>query len=105
MISTTYAQHRETARFALRKESFRFCRFSASSRPRTQGSEINGGFGARAADVAPLGDSEMAPQAAGIAQNGLVNRAAGCNRWAEESIRRTPYHSTFITAKATVSVG
>jgi hypothetical protein len=44
MISTIYVQRRETARFALRKESLRFCRFSASSRPKTQGSEINGGI-------------------------------------------------------------
>jgi hypothetical protein len=61
MISMTYGQRSETARFARRKESFAFAGFSASSRPKTQGSEINGGFGARAADVAPLGDSEMAP--------------------------------------------
>src|SRR6516165_9590130 len=38
-----------------------FAGFSASSRPKTQGSEINGGFGARAADVARVCDSEMAP--------------------------------------------
>jgi hypothetical protein len=61
MISRTYDPRRETARFARRKEAFRFCRFSASSRAKTQRSEINGGFGARAADVAPLGDSEVAP--------------------------------------------
>jgi hypothetical protein len=60
MISRIYDQRRETARFARRKKSFAFAGFSASSRPKTQGSEINGGFGARAADVAPLGDSEMA---------------------------------------------
>jgi hypothetical protein len=75
MISTAYDQRRETARFARRKESFAFAGFSASSRPKTQGSEITGGFGARAADVAPLGngapkplewlktDSEVAPPA------------------------------------------
>ena len=73
MISRTYDQTRETVRFALRNESFRFCWFSASSRAKTQGSEINGGFGARAADVARLGHSGMAPQAVGIAQNGLGN--------------------------------
>ena len=37
MISTTYDQRRETARFAGRKESLRFAGFSASSRPKTQG--------------------------------------------------------------------
>jgi hypothetical protein len=88
MISRTYDQRSETVRFARRNESFRFAGFSASSRAKTQGSEINGSFKARAADVAPLGDSEMAPQAVGIAQNGLANGAAGCNRWAGESIRR-----------------
>jgi hypothetical protein len=92
MISTAYGQRRETARFARRKESFAFAGFSASSRAKTQGSEINGGFGAHAADVARVSDSELAPQAVGIAQNGLANGAAGCNRWAGESIRRTPYH-------------
>jgi hypothetical protein len=56
MISTAYDQRRETARFARRKESFAFAGFSASSTAKTQGSEINGGFGARAADVAPLSD-------------------------------------------------
>ena len=61
MISMTYDQRRETARFARRKNPFVFAGFSASSTPNTQRSEINGGFGARAADVAPLGDSEMAP--------------------------------------------
>jgi hypothetical protein len=73
VISTTYDQRRETARFARRKEAFRFCRFSASSRPKTQGSEINGGFGARVADVARVCDSELAPQAVRMAQNGLAN--------------------------------
>jgi hypothetical protein len=92
MISRTYDQRRETARFARRKESFVFAGFSASSRPKTQGSEINGGFGARAADVARVSNSEMAPQAVGIAQNGLASDAAGCNRWAGDSIGRTPYH-------------
>jgi hypothetical protein len=52
MISRTYDQRRETVRFARRKEAFAFAGFSASSTPNTQGSEINGGFGARAADVA-----------------------------------------------------
>src|SRR6516162_2302115 len=61
MISRTYDQRRETARFARRKNPFVFAGFSASSRPKTQGSEINGGFGARAADVARVDDSEMAP--------------------------------------------
>jgi hypothetical protein len=92
MISMTYDAARETARFARRKESFAFAGFSASSRPKTQGSEINGGFKARVADVAPLGDSEMAPQAVGTAQKGLANGAAGSSRSAGESIRRTPYH-------------
>ena len=73
MTSTTYDPTRETVHFAPRKEPFRFCWFSASSRAKTQGSEINGGFGACAADVVRLGDSEMAPQAVGIAQNGLGN--------------------------------
>jgi hypothetical protein len=85
MISRTYDQRRETVRFARRKEAFAFAGFSASSRAKTQGSEINGGFGARAADVAPLGDSEMAPQAVGIAQNGLASGAAGCSRCASRS--------------------
>jgi hypothetical protein len=48
MISTTYDQRRETARFARRKNPCAFAGFSASSRPKTHGSEINGGFGARA---------------------------------------------------------
>jgi hypothetical protein len=46
MISRTYDQRRETARFARRKNPFAFAGFSASSRAKTQGSEINGGFGA-----------------------------------------------------------
>jgi hypothetical protein len=50
MISRTYGQRRETARFARRKNPFAFAGFSASSRPKTQGSEINGGFKARAAE-------------------------------------------------------
>jgi hypothetical protein len=79
MISGTYDQRRETTRFAPRKESFAFTGFSASSRPKTQGSEINGGFG-RAEGVAPLGD--------------IGNGAAGSSRWAGESIRRTPYETT-----------
>jgi hypothetical protein len=57
MISTTYDQRRETARFARRKESFRFCRFSGSSRPKTQWCELDGGFKARVADVARLGSA------------------------------------------------
>jgi hypothetical protein len=91
MISTAYDQRRETARFARRKESLRFACFSASSTAKTQGREINGAFGARAADAARVGDSEMAPQAVGIAQNGLGSGAAGSNPWAGESIRRTVY--------------
>jgi len=91
MISMAYDQRHETARFARRKNPFGFAGFSAPSRPKTQGSEINGGFGARAADVARLGDSGIAPQAVGIAQNGLGNGGAGCNRGAGESFRRTPY--------------
>jgi hypothetical protein len=83
MISTTYDQRRETARFARRKESFRFCRFSASSTAKTQGSEINGGFGARAADVSPLGDSEMAPP---------VPTAGRENRSGELRMRRFAYN-------------
>jgi hypothetical protein len=86
MISRTYDQRRETVRFARRKEAFAFAGFSAPSRPNTQGSEISGGFGARAADVARLGDSELAPQAVGIA-HGLGNSAGGRNRW----ITRTPF--------------
>jgi hypothetical protein len=35
MISRTYHQRRETARFARRKEAFAFAGFSASSRPKT----------------------------------------------------------------------
>jgi hypothetical protein len=54
MISRTYDQRRETARFARRKESFVFAGSSAPSRPKTQGSEVNGGFGARAADIAQV---------------------------------------------------
>jgi hypothetical protein len=45
MISMGYDQRRETARFARRKNPFAFAGFSASSRLKTQGSEINGGFG------------------------------------------------------------
>jgi hypothetical protein len=62
MISRTYGQRRETVRFARRKDPFVFAGFSASSRPKTQGSEINGGFG-RVADVARVGDSEVPPRA------------------------------------------
>jgi hypothetical protein len=91
MISGTYDAARETARFARRKEAFPFAGFSASSTPDTQGSEINGGFGARAADVARVSDSEMAPQAVGIAQNGLANGAAGSSRWGRDPIRRALY--------------
>jgi hypothetical protein len=66
---------------------FAFAGFSASPRPKTQGSEIDGGFGARAAEVARVCDSEMAPQAFGIAQNGRRRFQS----WAGEPIRRTPY--------------
>jgi hypothetical protein len=59
------------------RNPFAFAGFSASSRAKTQSREINGGFGARAADVARVCDSEMAPQAVGIAQNGLVNAPQG----------------------------
>ena len=45
VISTTYDQRRETACFARRKNPFAFACFSASWRAKTQGSEINGGFG------------------------------------------------------------
>jgi hypothetical protein len=73
---------------------FAFAGFSASSRPKTQGSEINVGFGARAADVARASDSEMAPQGVGIAQNGSevappVPTAGRENRSGELRIRRT----------------
>jgi hypothetical protein len=51
MISSAYDQRRETARFARRKHPFAFAGFSASSRLKTQRSEINAGFGARAAAV------------------------------------------------------
>jgi len=44
MISMAYDQRHETARFARRKNPFGFAGFSASSRPKTQGSEINGGI-------------------------------------------------------------
>ena len=103
MISTTYDQRRETVRFARRKESFAFAGFSASSRPKTQGGEINGGFGARVANVARVSDSEMAPQAVGIAKNGLGDGAAGSNRWAGESIRRISYE-TFCTQPETLAI-
>jgi pyruvate/2-oxoglutarate dehydrogenase complex dihydrolipoamide acyltransferase (E2) component len=94
MNSRTYDQRRETARFPQRKESFASAGFSASSRPKTQGSEINGGFGARVADVARVSDSEMALQAVGIAKNGLGGGAAGCNRWARESISELRMNSS-----------
>ena len=54
MISRTYDQRRETARFARRKNPFAFAGFSASSRAKTQGSEISGGFGARGGRCASL---------------------------------------------------
>jgi hypothetical protein len=85
MISRTYDQRRETACFARRRNPFVFAGFSTSSRPQTQGSQINGGFRARSGRSA-IGDSEMAPQAVGIGQNGLGSGAAGSNRWAGESI-------------------
>jgi hypothetical protein len=94
MISRTYDRLAKPFVSLGERNPFAFAGFPASSRPKTQGSEINDGFGARAADVAPLGDSEMAPQAVGIAQNGLGNGAAGSNRWAGESI--TPYESSRI---------
>jgi hypothetical protein len=51
MISKAYDAARETVRFARRKKSSAFAGFFASSRAKAQGSEINGGFGARAEDV------------------------------------------------------
>jgi hypothetical protein len=77
MISTTYRQLAKPFVSLSEMNPLAFAGFSASSRLKTQGSEINGGFGARAADVARVCDSEMAPQAVGIAQNGLGNGPAG----------------------------
>jgi hypothetical protein len=70
MISTAYDQ--------LAKPSVSLSKMVSppSSRPKTQWRKIDGGFGARAADVARVCDSEMAPQAVGIAQNGLGNGGA-----------------------------
>jgi hypothetical protein len=63
MISTTYDRRRETARFARRKNPFAFAGFFRLVEGQNARSEINDRVGARTADVAPLGDSEMAPQA------------------------------------------
>ncbi|MGA7994764.1 MAG: hypothetical protein WCA28_07615, partial [Bradyrhizobium sp.] len=52
-----------------------FAGFPPRRGPKRKECEINGGFGTRAADVARPCDSEMAPQAIGIAQNGLANGA------------------------------
>jgi hypothetical protein len=51
MISTAYGRLAKPF-VSLGEGILAFAGFSASSRPKTQGSEINGGFGARAADVA-----------------------------------------------------
>jgi hypothetical protein len=76
MISRAYGQRRETARFVWRKIAFAFADFSASSWPKRQDREINGGFRARAALEARRGcsnGSEMAPQSFEITRNGLGN--------------------------------
>ena len=64
-----------------------FVGFPPGRGPKRKDREINGGFGTRAADVARPCDSEMAPQAIGIAQNGLANGAPA--RGQGEPIRRT----------------
>jgi hypothetical protein len=63
MILTAYGPARETARFARRKNPFAFAGFSASSRAKTQGSEISGGFGARGGRSAArrLGNGAASP--------------------------------------------
>jgi hypothetical protein len=95
MISRTYDQRRKTARFARRKESFAFAGFSASSRPKTQGSEINGGFGGRAEDVAPLGDSELAPP---VPVAGRENRSGELRmRRIAHNLRRKPIFLFFCS--------
>jgi hypothetical protein len=81
MISTTYDQRRETARFARRKESFRFCRFfrlveAQNARERNQ-RRIRG------------------------ARGGV--RESATRKWRRkplESLRRTP-HETFCTQPET----
>jgi hypothetical protein len=90
MISRTYGQRRETARFARRKNPLAFAGFSASSRSKTQWREINGGFGARAAEVASL---RLGNGAASRWNRSKRTRsgAAASSRWAGEPIKRTPY--------------
>jgi hypothetical protein len=63
MISMAYNRLAKPLVSLGERNPFAFAGFSASSRPKTQGSEINGGFGARAADVARVDDSEVAPPA------------------------------------------
>ena len=73
---------------------FAFAVFPPRPGPKRKGREIDGGFGARAADVARGCDSEMAPQAIGIAQNGLGNGAVGSRlRGQREPIMRISYQS------------
>jgi hypothetical protein len=75
MISMAYGRLAKPFVSLGERKPFAFAGFSASSRAKTQGSESNGGFGARATDVAQVYDSELAPKAVGIAQNGLGSGA------------------------------
>jgi hypothetical protein len=75
MISMGYDQRRETARFARRMNPFAFAGFSASSRLKTQGSEINGGFGGARRTLRRSATRKCHRQTVGIAKNGLGDDA------------------------------
>jgi hypothetical protein len=76
MISTTYRQLAKPFVSVSEMNPLAFAGFSASPRPKTQWRESIAS-GARAADVARVCDSEMAPQAVRIAQTGLGNGPTG----------------------------
>jgi hypothetical protein len=90
MISTTYNRIAKPSVSRCERNPSFLLVFPLRRGPKRERAKSTADSG-RAADVARVGDSEMAPQAVGIAQNGLGNGAAGCNRWAGESVRRTPY--------------
>jgi hypothetical protein len=97
MISRTYDPLAKPSVSLGKRNPFAFAGFSASSRPKTQGSEINSGFGARAADVARACNSEQAPQAVGIESLKMdsENGAAGSSRPLDAPATTATRHFSF----------
>jgi hypothetical protein len=88
MISMAYDGAAKTASFRQAKRVLSlFAGFSALSGRKRKDPRNQRRLGARPAGVARLSDSEMAPQAIEIAQNGLANGVAGSRRWAGSAHR------------------